>query len=444
MYIDPKVKKSMETYARASEIIPGKTQLASRRASSYASGVSPVYAKSSSGARFIDIDGNTFLDWKNAYGAIILGHSNPVVNQAVKTQIDQGSLFTINSDLEVELAELLIENIPSAEMVRYTKGGGEACALAARIARGTTGRDKILFSGYHGWHAWYQAANYLADPITGGYPVTGVEPIGVPKSLKGTAIPFAHEDISMVKNLLNQHKNEIAAIFVEPMMSQEPDKEYLVQLKKLAKEHGCILIFDEVSCGWRIAVGGAQEYIGVTPDMTVLAKGISNGYAMGAVVGSVAAMEPANHMFISSSYWSDNIGLIASITTINELINRNSKEKFKQIGESLIKTINNAIDEVGIAAKVEGVYTYPTLQFMIDDQELSQNINTLFIQEMAKRGIFTPTSLNATLDHTEKDIEITGVAAAESFRVIMKALEGDLDKYLLADTKKEPFRRIVN
>ncbi len=238
MYIDPKVKKSMETYARASEIIPGKTQLASRRASSYASRVSPGYAKMYSGARFIDIDGNTFLDWKNAYGAIILGHSNTVVNQAVKTQIDQGSLFTINSDLEVELAELLIENIPSAEMVRYTKGGGEACALAARIARGTTGRDKILFSGYHGWHDWYQAANYLADPITGGYPVTGVEPIGVPKSLKGTAIPFAHEDISMVKNLLNQHKNEIAASFEEHMMSQEPDKEYLIQLKKLAREQG--------------------------------------------------------------------------------------------------------------------------------------------------------------------------------------------------------------
>ena len=444
MYIDPKVKKSMKTYSRASQIIPGKTQLASRRASSYASGVSPVYAQSSSGSKFIDIDGNTYLDWKNAYGAIILGHSNPIVNNAVKNQIDQGSLFTINSDLEVKLAEILIENIPSAEMVRYTKGGGEACALAARIARGTTGKDKILFSGYHGWHDWYQAANFLADPITGGYPVTGVEPIGVPKSLKGSAIPFAHEDIYMVKNLLNQHKNEIAAIFVEPMMSQEPDKGYLIQLKNLALQHGCILVFDEVSCGWRISVGGVQEYIGVTPDMTVLAKGISNGYPMGAVVGSIDAMEPANNMFISSSYWSDNIGLIASITTINELISKNSKEKFQQIGESLIKTINQAIKQVGIAAKFEGIYTYPTLEFLIDNKDLAQSVNTLFIQEMSKRGIFTPTSLNATLEHTEKDIEITGLAAAESFEVIMKALEGDIDKYLLADTKKEPFRRIVN
>ena len=157
-YTDPRVKQSMELYERAGRLIPGRTQLISRRASSFANGVSPVYARSAKGSRFIDVDGHEYIDWVNAVSAVILGHADEVVDRAVKEQIDLGSIYTVNSPLEVELAEELVDTIPSAEMVRYTKGGGEACAVAARIARATTGRDKILFSGYHGWADWYQSA----------------------------------------------------------------------------------------------------------------------------------------------------------------------------------------------------------------------------------------------------------------------------------------------
>ena len=207
-------------------------------------------------------------------------------------------------------------------MVRYTKSGGEANALAVRIARGTTGKDIILFSGYHGWHDWYQSANYLVDPESGEFPFAGIEPIGVPKVLAGTAIPFTWGDLEMTRTLLEEHRGQVAAIMMEPLRSELPPAGYLEGMKELAKEHGVLLIFDEVSCGWRMHIGGAQAVTGVTPDMTVLAKAMSNGYPMGAVVGSREAMEPAKNMFISSSYWSDNIGLVATLTTIKELQRR--------------------------------------------------------------------------------------------------------------------------
>ena len=437
------VEQSIETYRRAGELIPGWTQLISRRASQAAAGVSPVYAKSAKGSRFTDVDGNEYIDWVNALTAIILGHADDVVDGAVKEQVDRGSIFTLSSPLEVELAEELVSTIPSAEMVRYTKGGGEACAMAVRIARGTTGRDKVLFSGYHGWHDWYQSANYLVDPESGEYPFAGIEPIGVPKVLAGTALPFVYGDLEALERLLKENRGEVAAIIMEPMRSDLPEAGYLEGVKQLARSHDVVLIFDEVSCGWRISVGGMQEYLGVTPDMTVHAKAMSNGYAMGAVVGSRDVMEPAGRMFISSSYWSDNIGLAASITTIRELKRRDSAARFKEIGEALSAALNDAIDSVGISARVTGIHTSPAITFDVPDPALAPKVATLFIQEMARRGVHSSTRFNFTLAHTPEDIRLTAEAAAESLGVVMSGLEGNMDSLLEADVKKEPFRRLV-
>ena len=330
----PNVSRSLAAYARAGGLIPGWTQLISRRADQFANGVSPVYAQRAKGSRFIDIDENEYIDWVNAVGAIILGHADDVVDGAVVEQIRRGSIYTLNSLLEIELAEELVETIPSAEMVRYTKGGGEACAVAIRIARGVTGRDKVLICGYHGWHDWYQAANFGVDPESGEYPFAGIEPIGVPNALAGTVIPFVYGDTEMLASLLDEHAGEVAAIMMEPARSELPPDGYLESVQALAQKHDVVLIFDEVSCGWRYRIGGIQEAVGVTPDMTVVAKAMSNGYAMGAVVGSQAVMEPAGRMFISSSYWSDNIGLAAALTTIRELKRREAEARFREIGEA--------------------------------------------------------------------------------------------------------------
>ena len=336
----PSVSRSVETYKRAGELIPGWTQLISRRASQFAYGVSPIYARSAKGARFIDLDGTEYIDWANAVGAVILGHADDVVDSAVKSQIDRGSIYTVSSPLELTLAEELNDTIPSSEMVRYTKGGGEACAVAARIARGTTGRDKILFCGYHGWHDWYQAANHLVDPESGEYPFAGIEPIGVPKVLADTVAPFTYGDVEGLEALLEANRGAVAAIMMEPLRSEFPPPGYLNAVKTLARKHDAILIFDEVSCGWRLSIGGVQKHLGITPDMTVVAKAMSNGYPMGAVVGSREVMEPASRMFVSSSYWSDNVGLVAALTTIRELKRRDSEARFREIGEKLARRID--------------------------------------------------------------------------------------------------------
>ncbi|MBM3933460.1 MAG: aminotransferase class III-fold pyridoxal phosphate-dependent enzyme [SAR202 cluster bacterium] len=442
--IDQRVKKSVDLYNRAEQLIPGKTQLISRRSRSYADGVSPIYAKSAKGSRFVDVDGNEYIDWVNAVTAIILGHADDVVDNAVKEQIDRGSLYTLNSPMEIELAEVLCDIIPSCEMVRYTKGGGEACAVAVRIARGTTGRDKIAFCGYHGWHDWYQAANFLADPTTGQFPFAGIEPLGVPKALAGTAIPFAEGDIAGLEKIFKDNKGEIAAVMMEPMRSFRPKEGYLEKVKEIAHKNGALLIFDEVSSGWRISLGGAQEWLGVTPDMSVFAKAMSNGYPMGVVVGSRESMQLADRMFISSSYWSDNIGLAASVATIGELKRRDSTEQFKIIGEKARKALEGAIASVGIKAKVTGLHIAPTMDIEVPDPALKPKVNTLFIQEMARRGIFCPTQFKATLAHTDEDIRITADVAEQALKVVRRGLEGELDRLLEVEVKKEPFRRLVS
>lgn len=438
------VSQSVALYQRAGEVIPGWTQLISRRADQFANGVSPVYAQRAKGSRFVDIDENEYIDWISAVGAIILGHADEVVDAAVIDQIHRGSLYTVNSPLELELADLLADTIPSAEMVRYTKGGGEACAVAARIARGTTGRDIILFCGYHGWHDWYQAANFLVDPESGEYPFAGIEPIGVPRALAGTAIPFTYGNLAMLEALLEEHDGQVAAIMMEPLRTELPPEGYLESVRDLAHKHGALLIFDEVSSGWRLAVGGAQEYVGVTPDMTVVAKAMSNGYPMGAVVGSRAAMEPAKRMFISSSYWSDNIGLAASIATITELKRRDSARRFKEIGESLRSALNQAIEGAGLSGQCVGLHTNPMIRLDLPDEALRPKVNTLFIQEMAKRGIHCSVAFKFTLAHTDDDIQVTAEAAQEALGIIRQGLEnGDIDSLLTVDIKKEPFRRLV-
>lgn len=438
-----KVQRSLDLYAKAGRLIPGRTQLISRRASSFAHPISPIYAAHVKGSRFTDVDGNEYIDWVNAVTAIILGHADDVVDAAVKEQIDKGSLYSLNSPLEIELAEILVDTIPSAEMVRYTKGGGEACAVAVRIARGTTGKDTILFSGYHGWHDWYQSANYLADPETDEFPFAGIEPIGVPRALAGTAVPFTYGDLDSLEKAFAEHRGEVAAVMMEPMRSEPPAPGYLEAVKAMCHANDALFILDEVSSGWRLSLGSAQEWLGVTPDMSTFAKSMSNGYAMGCVVGSREAMDPAGRMFVSSSYWSETVGLAASVATITELKRRDGPARFKELGEKVKAALQGAIDAVDVKASVTGVHTLPTLVFDLREPSLKKPIETLFIQEMVKRGVFCHMAFTATLAHTDEDIARTAAATAESLEIVKRALAGELDSLLEAETKREPFRRLV-
>ena len=438
------VNRSYDLYRRANELIPGGTQLLSRRPTKYANGVSPVYAARANGARIWDVDGNEYIDWVSGIGAIILGYCDPVVDDAVRDQIGRGVATSISSAVELELAEELCRTIPCAEMVRYAKCGGEACAIAVRIARGATGRDKVLFCGYHGWHDWYLAANLVAEESLNSHLFPGIEPIGVPKALAGTALPFPFGDLSALGQLLDDHKGEVAAIIMEPLRSERPADGYLAGVRKLCDERGVVLIFDEVSSGFRFGMQAAQGFVGVTPDMAVFAKSMSNGYPMGAVVGRRSVMEPATRMFISSTYWSDPIGMVASLTTIRELRRRNVSEGLWSFGRELQSRLDAVARETSLDVKCSGLAVHPHLEFASASPDLKPVLATLFIQEMAKRGSHGYASFYLNAAQGPAELEQTAAAAREVFAIIRRAIDtGNAESFLECPRQQDAFRRLV-
>ncbi|HLJ10849.1 MAG TPA: aminotransferase class III-fold pyridoxal phosphate-dependent enzyme [Planctomycetaceae bacterium] len=434
----------MEIHHRALELIPGGTQLVSRRPTRYACGVSPVYAARASGARFWDVDSNEYIDWVSGIGAIILGYCDPVVDQAVCEQIGRGVNFSINHELEVELAEELARTIPCAEMVRYAKCGGEACAIAIRIARGATGRDKVLFCGYHGWHDWYLAANLDAQANLNAHLFPGIEPIGVPRALAGTSIPFPYGDLDALGEALDSHRGQVAAVIMEPLRSEAPPAGYLSAVARVCREHSVLLIFDEVSSGMRFGMAGAQGFVGVTPDLAVFAKSISNGYPMAVVCGKRDVMQQAATMFISSTYWSDAIGLTAALTTLRELRRRDVAANLARFGALLQNRIDQAAREAGFGARCTGLSTAPHIDFPTDDPAMRTKLATLYIQEMAKRGCHGYASFYLNAAQGAAELEQTAAAARETFSLLAQGLEkGALDALLECDLQQDAFRRLV-
>lgn len=435
--------RSLEIYQRARNLMPGTTQLISRRPTRAALGFSPIYAHSASGCRITDVDGNEFIDWFSAVGPIILGYAHPVVDAAVKEQIDRGSIYSIVHESSVHLAELLVRLIPSAEMVRYAKGGGEACTMAVRIARGVTGRDKVLFCGYHGWHDWYLAANVGSERLA-GHLFNGIDPIGVPAALEGTALPFEYGALDQLEDLLKDNDGEVAAIIMEPMRTELPPEGYLEGVRALADRYGVVLIFDEVSCGWRISLGGVQQVTGVTPDMSVFAKAISNGYPMAAVVGKRAVMEPTERMFISSAYWDDNIGIAAALATINELERIDAPALFERIGADFRTRVDAAAAAARCPAKCVGVAAHPGIQFDVPAEQAGK-VATLFVQENARRGVILAGGFFFNAAHDDADaLDRTEAAVRGSFEVIADGLQRDaLDELIECELVEESFRRLV-
>ncbi|NBY01933.1 MAG: aminotransferase class III-fold pyridoxal phosphate-dependent enzyme [Planctomycetes bacterium] len=439
-----RVPRSMQLYERAMQLIPGGTQLISRRPNRVAYGVSPVYASHAKGARFWDVDGFEYIDWISGIGSILLGYADPVVDDAVQKQISLGTTYSVNHELEVQLAEELCRSIPCAEMVRYAKCGGEACAMAVRIARGVTGRDKILFCGYHGWHDWYIAANLSEEASLNSHLFPGIEPIGVPTGLAGTALPFSYGNLPELSDLLEKNKGQVAAIIMEPLRSTMPPVGYLAGVQNLCKEYGAVFIMDEITAGIRYSTGGAQQYLGVTPDMAVFAKSISNGYPMGMVVGKREFMEPAGRMFISSTYWSDTIGLRAALTTMNEVRLRGVPLQLQKFGAELKSRLTIVANEVGINVDCIGNDVMPMLQFNVNDQILKNQVVTLYIQEMAKRGCHGYASFYLNAAQGESELGQTLQAAKESFIIIRDGLaKNRIPDLLECSVQKDAFKRLV-
>ena len=421
------VSKSYALWERANRVIPGGSQLISRRPYAFANGVAPVYAQRGKGSRIWDDQGVEYVDYGMSVTSAILGYADDVVDEAVIEQIGKGTTYSLNSEREIELAELLIERIPCAEMVRFSKGGGESCGIAVRIARGATGRDVVLFSGYHGWHDWYLAAGHLEAGAFDPFAVPNIQPTGVPKALRGTSIPFPWGDIEPLERLLEQHRGQVAAIIMEPILLGEPPPEgYLASVRELATRENVVLIFDEVTTNFRYSATGIQEFVGVVPDLACFAKAISNGYAMGAVVGRRWVMEPASNMFVSSTYWSDLVGITAAITTLREIERRNVPGQLADYGERLQSGMREVLDEMDLPVEISGLPATPGFTFSDPfDAEATKTLNVLVAQETAKRGVLFNAHPRHSSAHSDHDLGMTLEAYRDALGVVKDALARD-------------------
>ena len=441
----PDVSRSRALFEEAERLMPGGTQLLSRRPSLFLPGAWPVYAERAKGCRIWDIDGNEYVDFLAGFGPFVLGYGCEAVDRAVIEQVRRTTCSTLNNPLEVEVAQILTEAVPCAEMVRFSKCGGEADAMAIRVARGYTGRDRVLFCGYHGWHDWYIAANLASAEALNAHLLPGVSPRGVPKGLAGTAIPFEYNNLDSLRGALEAHRGEVAAIIMEACRSKAPAPGYLEGVRRLATEHGAVLIFDEVVTGFRLARGGAQEYFGVTPDLTTFAKALGNGYPLSAVVGRRGVMEGAATQFISSLYWSDAIGLAAAKATLEEMRRVDAQRLLWERGRLLKEGLTEAIARRGVPAQCAGYEPMLSLAFEGGDAGLRKAMMSVYQQEMLRRGFLAGAGHPLSVAHTEEVIAGFVAAADEAFAEVRAGLDaGDLASRLeTTGEQQEGFRRLV-
>jgi glutamate-1-semialdehyde aminotransferase len=410
-----------ELYRRARQRIPGGTQLLSKRPELFLPEQWPSYYSHAKGVSVWDLDGREFIDMSYmGIGACVIGYADDDVDAAVKEAIDGGTMTTLNCPEEVELADLLCELHPWADMVRYTRAGGEALSVAVRIARARTGRDRVAFCGYHGWHDWYLAANLFEKDALGGHLLTGLEPSGVPSQLGGTARPFHFNQIEELEHLLGDHREEFAAIVVEPVRNFDPASGFLERIKEIAEEIGAVLIFDEVTSGFRLNTGGVHMVYGVSPHVAVFAKAMANGYPMAAIIGTGDVMQAAQSSFISSTFWTERIGPVAAMATIRKHKALDVSSHLIKIGQQVQDSWREAAAKTGLAVSVTGI---PPLAHFSFDYPNGLAMRTLFTQIMLEAGFLATGAFYASYAHQEEHVIRYAAAVEKAFDEIAKAHE---------------------
>lgn len=383
----------------------------------------PAYYSKAKGVYVWDLDGKKYLDMSIlGIGNCLLGYGDKDVDCAVNKAIKNGVMATLNAPEEVELAELLVKLHPWAGMVRYARTGGEAMAIAVRIARAYTGKDIIVFCGYHGWSDWYLSANLSDDKNLDGHLLPGLLPNGVPRGLKGTLVPFHFNNIEELKSAVELAGNNLAAIVFEPVKGKLPTPEFIKAVRELADSSKAILIADEITAGFKFAKGGSHLAYGLTPDIAVFSKAMANGYAMASIVGKKEVMEAAQTTFISSTNWTERIGPTAAIATINKLVKANAPVYLAKIGRSVKKVWESASKKYNIPIIMGGTDPIASFSFSGND---AQALKTLFIQEMLEQGILASTLFFGTLAHTDAHVRQYEKAVDKTFAILREAIDTD-------------------
>jgi glutamate-1-semialdehyde 2,1-aminomutase len=426
------VQQSMALWARATELIAGGCQTASKRATAYALGAYPTYVDRSAGCRIWDVDGNEYVDYVLGLGPITLGYCYPAVDEAIREQLARGIIWGLNSPLEIECAERMQEMVPCCEMVRFLKGGAEATAAAARIARAYTGKEIILNCGYRGW----------ADVWT-----AGIEPPagkGVPECLRSLVKPFARDDLDALRALLQKWGDKVAAVFVDEAGGSEAPREIVEGRRELCDEFGVLLCYDEIVTGFRMAPGGAQEYYGVTPDLACFAKGIANGMPLAAVCGKREVMQIAAELLISITYGGEALSLAAACACMKEYRALPVHDTIRAQGQKLVDGFNAAAAKHGVPFQATGPVMMCQYAFGYEEAELNADCMTLLLQEMAKRGVLIRRGglLFVTYSHDDEAVAATLSALDETMGLIRQAVDqGRVRELLEVVEVAESFRR---
>jgi glutamate-1-semialdehyde 2,1-aminomutase len=434
--------KSQQLYKKAKYLIPGGTQLLSKRPEMFLPELWPAYYSKADGCEVWDLDGNKYIDMSYmGIGSCILGYADKDVNRAVSKAICKGSMCTLNAPEEVYLAETLVSLHPWSQMVRYARTGGEAMAIAVRIARAASKRDIVLFCGYHGWHDWYLGANLSSKRALDGHLLPGLNSLGVPRNLRGSSFPFRYNDSEGFLKLINKYKNKIGAVVLEPIRDRYPEKEFFKTVQQITRKLNIVLIVDEITAGFRLNLGGAHLLFNLEPDIAVFSKGISNGFPFSAVIGKKKIMEIAQDTFISSTYWTDRIGPTAAIATIKKLKKYNVSKHLKRAGRIIMTGWEAAARKYKIKINVSGID--PLVHFSFDySNELV--LKTLYTQLMLDKGFLASTAFYASYSHKDIHIKKYLNALDDAFCFISMAIQsGKPEQFLKGPICHKGFKRLT-
>jgi len=426
-----KLDKSKAYLSRAKKTIPGCSQTFSKGPTQYVQEVSPSFLSHGKGSHVWDVDGNEYIDTILGLGPITLGYGYPRVEKAVIDQVKKGSIFSQPHYLEVELAELIVDTIPCADMVKFAKNGSDATSAAVRVARAWTGRDVVACCGYHGWQDWYIG--------------TTVRDLGIPNATKKLTKPFIYNQIETLAKIFQENPKKVACVIMEPVGIIDPQDSFLQKVAELTRKNGAILIFDETVTGFRASLEGAQGHYGVIPDLATFGKGCANGYPLSFVTGKKEIMEMADKVFFSSTFGGDVVSIRAAIETIKEFKEKKVIDHMWNVGKKSKEGFNKLVKKHRLEnyLKAEGLPCHFVYSYTGGDNGLDPlKIRSILCQEMVESGILTIGSNNFCFSHTDNDIESILSAADEAMGILSLAIkEEDLDKYLKGKPVKPVFRR---
>ncbi len=411
--------KTQALYRHAKSRMPGGVQLLSKRPEQFAPDQWPAYFARAKGCEVWDLDDKHYYDMTtNGVGSCLLGYADPDVSAAVIQRIENGSMSTLNAPEEVALADKLCQIHPWADQVRLARTGGEICAIAVRIARATTGRDVVAICGYHGWSDWYLAANLADGDRLDGQLLPGLLPAGVPQGLRETALTFHFQNKAEFDEIIAGYGPRLACVIMEPVRNHLPTDGFLSYVKEKIHSVGGLLIFDEITIGWRLGPGGAHLLLDVTPDLAVFAKALGNGHPIAAVLGSKAAMAGAHDSFISSTYWTESVGPTAALAVLEKIEKTKVWQHVAAVGRTVSQDWQELAQKHGLPLKTGGLPCLANFSFTKYPLELKTLYTVLMLQE----GFLATTALYPTLAHTETVLQLHREALDKVFLKISRIL----------------------